>query len=206
MNAQLKSRKAGQALFVCPAFRMYTHFRRSGDGLLQLLEEGLERVLGDVLTNGVIRNSNGTFEVRLRVIGEQRAICLVLDGNLAGGIDGPACPSALHFENEQIGVLALGHIDNDAIGSLQTGQRCRDIRLDASRIEDLNRIAAGYAVLKDRRVDDRVEDLPAIGFELVCAVEFHEKPFLNEIHRVLAAQEDGSWRARGSIWRFPMLL
>ncbi len=79
-----------------PALRSYPcplHPHRSAspglaDGLIQVVEEDVERAFGDALPDGIINNGDRAFEIRVRVIAQQRAIGLVSEINLG---ERPGC-------------------------------------------------------------------------------------------------------------------
>src|SRR6266699_5857176 len=88
----------------------------SGDSFFQIFEERPERILGNSLSNRIIGDGNSAAQFGIRIIGKRRTIGLVVQADLANSIDRAASAFALHLKDEEIRSLAIGNIDNDAIG------------------------------------------------------------------------------------------
>ena len=144
------------------------------DCLIEVLEEGAERVFGHPFTDGIVGYSDGTFEVGDGVIGEQCAAGFVRNVDVAGCIDGAGFAPAADFENEHAWLLALCDADDGAVRSLESGQGGGDVSPDVVGVEIFNGLAARDAGFQYVGVEDCVVDLLAGDFEFVRAVKFHE--------------------------------
>src|SRR5579872_5336861 len=116
------------------------------DSLVQVLEEGIQRAIGDAAPDGIIGDGNRTCEVSFGIVGQKRAVSFVGDMNLTDGVDRTAGAVALYLKDKQ-SWLALSDVDDYTIWSLETWQRGRDVGFDTVSINILDRIATGNTCL-----------------------------------------------------------
>lgn len=85
---------AATSIFVAPSYGLALN-----NGLIQVLEEGTERIFGDTFADGIIGNAaNRPLQVCCGIIGQQCAIRFVNDVDMAGSVDRAARSFALHFQ------------------------------------------------------------------------------------------------------------